>query len=116
MFASFYANIDAVEFLAASDAVAQVVDKKGRSYLHYAAINDSAQLIETIFLHAKANPNPVKPATDLIDITTLILDKSNLGNLDERYHGMENQMNLIDTIFTEITNEATHFYKAQILN
>lgn len=59
MFASFYANLDAVEFLAASDASAQIIDKKGRSCLHYAAINDNAQLIETIFLHAKANPNPI---------------------------------------------------------
>ena len=90
MFASYFANIDAVEFLAASDAVAQTVDKRGRSCLHYAAINDSAQLIETIFLHAKANPNPTKPASDLIDISTLILDETTLGNLDERYHGMEN--------------------------
>ena len=56
MFASYYGNMDAVEFLAASDAVAQIVDKRGRSSLHYAAINDNAQLIETIFLHAKANP------------------------------------------------------------
>ena len=57
MFSSYYGNMDAVEFLAASDAVAQIVDKKGRSCLHYAAINDNAQLIETIFLHAKANPS-----------------------------------------------------------
>ena len=56
MFSSYYGNVDAVEYLAASDAIAHLVDKKGRSCLHYAAINDNAQLIETIFLHAKANP------------------------------------------------------------
>ena len=106
MYASYYANIDAVEFLAASDAVAQIIDKKGRSCLHYAAINDSAQLIETIFLHAKANPNPIKPAADFTDITALIVDASTLGNLDEKYPDMEHQMDLIDTLFTENTNEA----------
>ena len=60
MFSSYYGNLDAVEFLAASDAVAHIIDKRGRSCLHYAAINDSAQLIETIFLHAKANPTQIR--------------------------------------------------------
>lgn len=64
MFASYYGNLDAVEFLAASDAVPQIVDVKGRSCLHYAAMNDNAQLIETIFLHAKANPSKVRESID----------------------------------------------------
>ena len=42
MFASYYGNIDAVEFLAASDAVAQLADKRGRTCMHYAAQNDSS--------------------------------------------------------------------------
>lgn len=42
MFASYYGNVDSVEFLAASDAIAQIVDRKGRTCLHYAAMNDSA--------------------------------------------------------------------------
>ena len=59
MFASFYSNLDAVELLAASDAVPQLIDKSGRSALHYAAINDNAKLIETIFLVAKTEPKPI---------------------------------------------------------
>ena len=89
MFACYYGNLDSAEFLAASDAVAQYVDKKGRSCLHYAAINDNAQLIETLFLHFKANPNPVRPTTDFApDVPTASADREdadNLGNLDERY-------------------------------
>lgn len=89
MFASYYANTEAVEFLAASDASAHIIDKKGRSCLHYAAINDNAQLIETIFLHAKANPNPIQAATNIIDSTALIVEESSLGTLDERFSDME---------------------------
>ena len=88
MFASYYGNVDAVEFLAASDAVAQIVDKKGRSCLHYAAINDSAQLIETLFLHAKANPGQVRKATDFAPELPLIVEEATLGNIDEKYHDM----------------------------
>ena len=88
MFSAYYGNTDSVEFLAASDAVAQVFDKRGRSCLHYAAINDNAQLIETIFLHAKANPNTMKPTSDFAE-NVLIIDESSLGILDEKYHDME---------------------------
>ena len=102
MFSSFYANLDAVEYLCASDASAQLVDGKGRSCMHYAAINDNAQLIETLFLHAKANPSPMKAAADFADSEVQIVDNTALeGNLDERYHDMEQQMNLIDTLFVE---------------
>ena len=59
MFSSFYANLDAVELLLASDAIPQLIDKTGRSALHYAAINDNAKLIETIFLVAKTEPKPI---------------------------------------------------------
>ena len=99
MFSSYYGNLDAVEYLAASDAVAQMTDKRGRTALHYAAINDNATLIETIFLHAKANPSQLRPTTDFAENTVLIFDESSLGNLDEKYHDMENQMDLIDTLF-----------------
>ena len=99
MFSSYYGNLDAVEYLAASDAVAQMMDKRGRTCLHYAAMNDNAQLVETIFLHAKANPSQLRPTTDFAENTVLIFDESSLGNLDEKYHDMENQMDLIDTLF-----------------
>ena len=31
--------------------------------------------------------------------TVLIIDESSLGTLDQKYHDMENQMNLIDSLF-----------------
>ena len=70
--------------------------------MHYAAINDNAQLIETLFLHAKANPSPMRAANDFAEGEVLIVDNTALeGNLDERYEDMEQQMNLIDTLFTD---------------
>ena len=41
MYASFHANLDSVELLLASDAIPQVCDSKGRTPLHYAAMNDN---------------------------------------------------------------------------
>ena len=63
MFACFYGNLACVELLAASDAVFQLVDKKGRCCLHYAAINEDQKLIETVFLMAKTNFNLVAPTS-----------------------------------------------------
>ena len=40
MFACFYGNTNSVELLAASDAVFQLVDAKGRCCLHYAVMNE----------------------------------------------------------------------------
>jgi ankyrin repeat protein len=37
MFAAFYSNIDAIEFLAASDANLNFIDVFGRNALHYAS-------------------------------------------------------------------------------
>ena len=67
--------------------------------MHYAAINDNAQLVETIFLHAKANPNPINAATTILDSTALIIDEASLGTLDDRYQDMDKEMNLIDSLF-----------------
>ena len=41
MFAAYYANLTAVELLAASDANMFLADSAGRTCLHYAAINES---------------------------------------------------------------------------
>lgn len=59
MFASYYANTTCVELLAASDAIFQLVDQKGRCCLHYAAMNEDQKLIDTIFLIAKTSHNLV---------------------------------------------------------
>ena len=56
MFSAYYGNQDAIEILVASQATVQLTDKKGRTCLHYAALNDSARQIETLFLVAKASP------------------------------------------------------------
>ena len=56
--------------------------------MHYAAMNDSAQLIETIFLHAKANPVAVSPTSDFVELVK-ISDEGALGNIDDKYHDME---------------------------
>lgn len=61
MFACFYANLSAVELLAASDASFFLTDSKGRCCLHYAAMNDDQKLIETLFLMAKTSPGTVEP-------------------------------------------------------
>ncbi len=66
------------------------MDKRGRSALHYAAMNDSAQLIETIFLHAKANPVAVSSTSDFVELAEISADNEGaLGNIDEKYHDME---------------------------
>ena len=56
--------------------------------MHYAALNDSANLIETIFLHAKANPFPMRETNDFVSLP-LIEETASLGTLDEKFHDME---------------------------
>lgn len=56
MFAAYHESLSAIEYLAASGGVIQLYDQKGRTCLHYAAMNDNAKLIETIFLSGKAHP------------------------------------------------------------
>ena len=73
--------------------------------MHYAALNDSATLIETIFLHAKANPNPMRETNDFT-VLPEIEETASLGRLDEKFHDMEVQMDLVDTLFKkDETNE-----------
>ena len=56
--------------------------------MHYAALNDSANLIETIFLHAKANPFPMRETNDFVSLPW-IEETASLGTLDEKFHDME---------------------------
>ena len=56
MYAGYYGNLDMIEILVASAATVQIKDKKGRTALHYAALNDLARPLETIFLLGKADP------------------------------------------------------------
>ena len=51
-------------------------------------MNDRAQLIETIFLHAKANAVAVKPTSDFVELVE-VSDETVLGNVDEKFHDME---------------------------
>jgi ankyrin repeat protein len=64
MFSAYYGCQDAIEILVASQAKVQIYDKKGRTCLHYAALNDSARQIETIFLIAKASPAELSAPTN----------------------------------------------------
>ena len=57
MFACYYGNTTSVELLAASDAVFQLVDNRGRCCLHYASMNEDQKLIDTIFLISKTSLN-----------------------------------------------------------
>jgi ankyrin repeat protein len=50
MFAAYYNNLDNIELLSASEARFQLTDIRGRSCMHYAAINDSDKVITTIFI------------------------------------------------------------------
>lgn len=56
--------------------------------MHYAALNDSAQLVETIFLHAKANPTPMKPTSDFVSLSD-INEVEGIGTIDEKFHDMD---------------------------
>ena len=70
--------------------------------MHYAAINDNAQLIETLFLHAKANPNAMQPTSDFIKLPDdSITEATSVGALDENFNSMAQQMDVIDTLFID---------------
>lgn len=56
IFAAYYQNTDALELLAASDANFSLIDKYGRTALHYATLIDNSKTIQTIFMAAKTNP------------------------------------------------------------
>jgi ankyrin repeat protein len=56
MFCAYHSNVDGVELLAASDAKVQIIDSKGRTALHYAAMGDSNKMIQTLFMASKMNP------------------------------------------------------------
>ena len=53
-YAAYYGNIESLELLSAADASFNLTDKFHRTPLHYAALNDSAKLIEAIFLAFKS--------------------------------------------------------------
>ena len=99
MFASFYQNLDAVEFLLASDAVPQLVDQQGRSAMHYAAINDNAKLIETLFLVAKSEPKPINQTSAFEEQKYSDEVDEAVGTVDDRFMDMRAQMDLIDSLF-----------------
>ena len=99
MFASFYQNLDAVEFLLASDAVPQLVDLQGRSAMHYAAINDNAKLIETLFLVAKSEPKPINQTSAFEEQKYSDEVDEAVGTVDDRFKDMQAQMDLIDSLF-----------------
>ena len=56
--------------------------------MHYAAVNDNAKLIETIFLVAKTEPKPIQePST--FEQETYSDDVEGLsGNIDDRFNDM----------------------------
>ena len=87
MFAGFYNNLDAIEILAASDAVFQQIDNFGRTCLHYACMTDNSKVIETIFMECKTNPQVAGPAPkDSIEENQ---EGKFSGDVDERYEDME---------------------------
>ena len=54
--------------------------------MHYAALNDTARQIETLFLVAKASPADIKEPKDFEKIEA---DSGEpIGNIDERYSAM----------------------------
>ena len=71
--------------LVASQAVVQIYDKKGRTCLHYAALNDIARLIETVFLVAKASPADFAAPKNFEKVEE---DTEGQGNVDEKYSAM----------------------------
>lgn len=58
MFACYYSNVDAIELLSTADANLQLLDRQGRSVMHYAAQADCPKLIQTIFLTVKGSQTP----------------------------------------------------------
>ena len=66
--------------------------------MHYAALNDSANLIETIDFHSKANPNPMRETNDFT-VLPQIEETARLGTLDDKFQDMEQQMDLVDSLF-----------------
>ena len=96
MFAAYYGNIDGIELLASSDANLNLVDKFGRSVLHYAAQSDHSKLIQTIFLTIKGNGVVVGVSKDIEPKPS---EESKWdGPYDDQYEGMEHNMNLLDII------------------
>ena len=54
MYSAFLNQLDSLELLSASDAYFNQTDRYHRTALHYAAMNDSSKLIETVFMGFKA--------------------------------------------------------------
>lgn len=96
MFAAFYNNLDAIEILAASDAVFQQIDNFGRTCLHYACMTDNSKIIETIFMECKTNPQEARLAPEKSVESNE--ERKFEGDVDERYEDMEHQMVLIDQL------------------
>ena len=69
--------------------------------MHYAAINDNAKLIETIFLVAKAEPKPIKETTAFEEAQFTDEVEEAVGTVDERFADMRTQMDLIDSLFRQ---------------
>lgn len=67
--------------------------------MHYAAINDSPKLIDTIFLVSKTAPQEVIPADPKLKIPKH--EGPEPAQVDERYPDMEHNLNLIDSLFKE---------------
>lgn len=67
------------------------MDKKGRTCLHYAAINDSAKLIETVFLVAKTTPSSIREVREF-EKDNIANAESNdpIGAVDDRFEDMDN--------------------------
>ena len=53
-YAAAYANLEALELLAAADIDVHLTDKYHRSALHYAALNDQPKALEAVFLAHKS--------------------------------------------------------------
>ena len=87
MFAAFYNNLDAIEILAASDAVFQQIDNFGRTCLHYACMTDNSKIIETIFMECKTNPQEARLAPEKSVESNE--ERKFDGDVDERYEDME---------------------------
>ena len=96
MFAAFYGNVDAIELLASSDANLSLVDKFGRSTMHYAAQSDSTKLVQTLFLTTKGSDIVVKVSKDVAPNAEEDLKWD--GPTDDRYEGMEDDLMLLDRV------------------